>query len=359
MGPVYPVSTLAKSAVHISIKSSVGTICSGVVRTQIDLFEDFGDCRLPSVTMTRNSPDIDRALAIGDIIDHEEPLLNELEGILLVAAGRSERVSPAAVARDTNLSREAATDLFRQLLQCNVVQRGVYDTELVDTQCIVDASRTRQIFEHIKESIQILNAHRARVPTTKVTPLVTFPDDPAFSKSTAATFSMDGLLSTLASQVKRCNSEIVLLSPFFEGEGFGRLAEVLLDALDRGVELTIVTRYLSDPDSHNYGVIQSFIRRASERGVAAKITLIDYTVWKDETPIPERRQNGENPWFTLHAKVMLFDSRAAYVGSANVTDYGFDRYLELGVLLEGAKVTPFRDLCEFLLDSDGAVTVNL
>jgi putative cardiolipin synthase len=170
---------------------------------------------------------------------------------------------------------------------------------------------------------------------------------------------MDGLLSTLASQVKRTEHEIVLLSPFFEGEGFGRLADVLLDALERDIELTIVTRYLSDPDSHNYGVIESFIERATDRGVASMVSLIDYTVWSNATPASERRQGGENPKFTLHAKVMLFDTRAAYVGSANITDYGFDRYLELGVLLEGSKVASFRDLCEFLLGSDGAVSVEL
>jgi len=170
---------------------------------------------------------------------------------------------------------------------------------------------------------------------------------------------MEGLLSALASQVKRTEREIVLLSPFFEGDGLGRLADVLLDALDRGVDLTIVTRYLADSESHNYDVIESFMQRASERGVISEITLVDYTVWEDTTPIGKQRQDGENPQFTLHAKVMLFDSRAAYVGSANVTDYGFNRYLELGVLLEGATVTAFRDLCEFLLDSDGAVTVDL
>lgn len=170
---------------------------------------------------------------------------------------------------------------------------------------------------------------------------------------------MDGLLSTLASQIKRCDSEIILLSPFFEGEGFGRLADVLLDALEREVELTIVTRYLSDTDSHNYHVIQSFMDRVAEQEVASRVSLVDYTVWHDGTPIEERTQGGENPQFTLHAKVMLFDSRAAYVGSANVTDYGFDRYLELGVLLEGAKVTPFRELCTFLLDSTGAVRVDI
>ncbi|OYR45137.1 hypothetical protein DJ74_16640 [Halorubrum sp. Ea8] len=170
---------------------------------------------------------------------------------------------------------------------------------------------------------------------------------------------MESLLSTLASQVKRCDDEIVLLSPFFEGDGFGRLADVLLDALERDVSLTIVTRYLADTGSHNYAVIQSFMDRVAAEGLTSRVSLIDYTVWDDDTPITEQHQNGENPKFTLHAKVMLFDTRAVYVGSANVTDYGFNRYLEMGVLLEGAKVTSFRQLCDHLLDSEGAVEVRI
>lgn len=309
--------------------------------------------------MSRGSPPIDCTLAVADIVSQELALLDELEGLLLVAAGRSERITPAAVARDTDLSRAAAGDLFRQLQHCDAVQRDSYDPELVEARFSVDATRTRQLLERTRETIRTLAAHRERVPTTEVTPLVTFPDDPSFSGATAASFGMDGLLTTLASEIKRSDSEIVLLSPFFEGEGFGRLADVLLDALDRGVELTIVTRYLRDTGSHNYGVIQEFVNRASERGVASGVSLIDYTAWARDVPDDDRRQGGETPKYTLHAKMMLFDARAAYVGSANITDYGFDRYLELGVLIEGAKVSSFENLCEFLLESDGAVPVTI
>jgi putative cardiolipin synthase len=309
--------------------------------------------------MTNHDSEIDQVLAVADILDHDVTLLDEVEGYLLLTAGRGDRISPAALARDTELSREAATDLFRQLEESKTIDRNRYDTELVESRFDVSPDRTRQLFTNVYEAIQLLEAHEKRVPRTTVTPLVTFPDDPAFDEVTSASFGMDSLLSTLASQVKRCDDEIVLLSPFFEGDGFGRLADVLLDALAQGVELTIVTRYLADSDSHNYHVIQSFMNRVATEGLTSGVTLVDYTVWDDDTPMTERSQDGENPAFTLHAKVMLFDSRAAYVGSANVTDYGFNRYLEMGVLLEGAKVASFSELCDYLLDSDGAVEVSM
>lgn len=284
-------------------------------------------------------------------------LLNEVEGALLLAAGRGEQISPAALARDTKLSREATIDLFRQLGESDTVKRSRYETELVETSFDVSADLVRETFTQVREAIQILEAQQERAPRTVVTPLITFPDDPAFNGVTSSSFGMENLLSTLVSQVKRCDNEIVLLSPFFEGDGFGRLADVLLNALNRDVELTIVTRYLADTGSHNYSVIQSFMDRVAVEGLASNVSLVDYTVWDGETPA--KHQNRVNPKYTLHAKMMLFDAQAVYIGSANVTDYGFNRYLEMGVLLEGTKVTSFRQLCDHLLGSEGAIEISM
>ena len=52
----------------------------------------------------------------------------------------------------------------------------------------------------------------------------------------------------------------------------------------------------------------------------------------------DRRQIGA----VMHAKTVLVDRRAAFITSANLTEYGIDRNLELGVLIRGGKVP--RDL---------------
>ena len=70
-----------------------------------------------------------------------------------------------------------------------------------------------------------------------------------------------------------------------------------------------------------------------------------------------RREDGT--WYECEDCGMLFDEEAAYVGSANVTDYGFDRYLELGVLLRGPPVTRYRRLLESLLSSDASREIQL
>ncbi len=299
------------------------------------------------------------ALAIADITDHDQLLIDEIQGHLLVAAGRSQRLTPATVARKTTLTRDAASDLFRQLERVDAVGRDSFDNPVVESQYSVDSTIIPEVFDAARDSIDVVESYRARQPQTEVIPLVTFPEDPSFKRTTPAAFGMDGLMSTLASEIKQSNTEIRLLAPFFERGGFDRLANVLFDALNRGVELTIVTRYLQDEDSYNYGVIQEFVTQARSQGVDGLVNTIDYTVWEDDVPASDQRQDGENPAFTLHAKVMVFDNRSVYVGSANVTDYGFGRYLELGVLLRGTQVSSFVDLCGFLLESSAATPVDL
>ena len=304
-------------------------------------------------------PTFDRALALAELLKYDAQLLDELEGNLLVAAGRSESIVPSNLVRTTELNRERARDVFRQLEETEALQRTSYDEPVVASPYEVDAAATRELFETVRMSVEAVRTYQERNPRTDVTPLATFPDDPAFDEQTPASFGMHGLMSMLVSQVKRCEDEIVILSPFFEDSGFERLSRVLLDALERGVEVTIVTRYLEDCGSHNHNVIKSFLQQARDKGVHSTVRAVDYTIWDDDVPVKERCQNGANPAFTLHAKVMVFDRQAVYVGSANVTDYGFDHYLELGTLFEGPVVEYYADLCAYLLTSGGTTVVEL
>jgi putative cardiolipin synthase len=309
--------------------------------------------------MDDTKPEFETALAIADLLSYNEQLLDRVEGLLLIQAGKETPISPATVGIRSDLGREAAADLFRQLNEVEAVSRESYADPVVDSEFLVHSGRLRGLCGATRDAIRSVAAYHERHPRTEVVPLVTFPNDPVFEPVTPGDFGMESLMSTLASEIKRCNNRTVLLSPFFEGDGLARLTDVLLDALARGVEVTIVTRYLQDRTSHNWSVIHGFVDQAQDRGVSGKLETIDYTIWDSDIPPGDRRQNGSNPSFTLHAKMMLFDSRAAYIGSANVTDYGFGRYLELGVLLQGRKVSDVYNLCSFLLASNAAESVVL
>lgn len=300
-------------------------------------------------------------LAVAECMDRDENLLSQIEGILVLSGGRDELVAPVDMATQTDVSLSAMTDVFRQLSQTDAIERESFGTNVGNSSYRVDVESCRRVFETARYAARSVNAYQDRQPPkTKATPLVTFPADPAFEDISPTSFGMSWLMPTLTRQIKRSNESITLLAPFFEAEGFSHLEEVLLAAMERSVQVTVVSRYLTDSDSYNHAVLKSFAKTAQERNIdTSLLTLVDYTRWSSETPTERRRQDGATPEFTLHAKIILFDDVATYIGSANVTDYGFEHYLETGILVEGPPVEGFVDLVDFLLKSEAATTVSL
>lgn len=300
-------------------------------------------------------------LAIAEIVDEDEQLLSQLEGLLVLAGGRAEHVVPKKVAQRSDLSVSAVIDVFRQLSQTGAVERESFGTSVGDSSYSIAVDECRQVFETARTAARSIAAYRDRQPpATTAIPLVTFPADPAFQDLTPSSFGMSWLMPALTRQIKRATSEIVLLAPFFEVDGFAHLEEVLFAAIDRGVSVTIVSRYLRDSNSYNHDVLQAFAEEGRARDIdLSELQFIDYTKWKPGTPPEKQRQDGDTPAFTLHAKIIVFDESAVYIGSANVTDYGFEHYLETGVLLEGPPAGAFSDLVTHLLTSDAATEVAL
>jgi len=300
-------------------------------------------------------------LAIAEYVDRDEQLLSQLEGLLVLSGGRNDLVTPAEIANGTDVSVAATTDVFRQLSQTDAVSRELFRTSVEDSPYRINVEECRKVFETARHAARSVNAYETRQPpSTEATPLVTFPADPAFEDVSPTSFGMSWLMPTLTRQIKRSETSITLVAPFFEVDGFAHLEDVLLSAMERGVRVRVISRYLTDTDSYNYSVLESFAERADKRDIGRSLlNCVDYTRWSNGTPSEERRQDGATPAFTLHAKIMLFDDTTAYVGSANVTDYGFEQYLETGVLLKGPPVEGFVDLVRFLLDSEAATSVAL
>jgi putative cardiolipin synthase len=303
---------------------------------------------------------IDVAVAIADIIEYDRALADRIEGELLKTGGNTDSTTPIRIAQQTGVDRSSAGNIFRQLEEADAVTRSSHEGTMVESDYSVQTDKCRELFTVLRVAIPVIEEYIDRQPpATMVEPLVTFPDDPSFSNVSPSKFGMNQLFSALASEIKQSEDSIIIVAPFFEGEGFGRLRSVLSNAIDRGVELTIVTRYLEDEQSHNRAVIGDFLDYLIEEGIGiSRVNTVDYTVWDDDVPLEEQVQNSQNPSFTLHAKVIVFDNDSAYMGSANVTDYGFDRYLELGVLLEGIVASQCRQLCEYLIDSEHANPVH-
>jgi phosphatidylserine/phosphatidylglycerophosphate/cardiolipin synthase-like enzyme len=126
----------------------------------------------------------------------------------------------------------------------------------------------------------------------------------------------DGYVQTVIHLVEAATDTLTLVSPYFEPVGMGRLHEGLLAALQRGVAVTVLAHGIEDLSSLASASLEA-LRRDSV-GLPGLLRVL--------TVSPLSR-------VFFHLKIVVADERRAIVGSANVTDKGFDTNLEVGVLL--------------------------
>ncbi|WP_434523205.1 phospholipase D-like domain-containing protein [Halorubrum sp. AS12] len=278
--------------------------------------------------------------------------LDAVEGVLLTVASQDDAISVSSLADATDINPQTANDILLQLRRANCATQHPQDT----SQYYIDAPILREVFRKARQADQVITRYEQRQPTeTTVRPLITVPDDAAFSDFTPSELGMEWLLPMLVRMIKRASERIIILTPFLEGTGLNRLRGPLVDALEEGVEIVIVTRYLNDIDAINHGIVTDFWTAVRDAGVNTKLlSVYDYTAWDEGTPANNRTQDGATPKVTLHSKLLLVDSIEAYVGSANVTNYGLSKYLELGVHISGPAVEAYTDICNRLLTSEHA-----
>ncbi|MGA8417967.1 MAG: phospholipase D family protein [Candidatus Dormiibacterota bacterium] len=126
---------------------------------------------------------------------------------------------------------------------------------------------------------------------------------------------------TLVQLVTEATATVRLVAPFIDVPGISYLGDALAAATARGVRVEILLPTRSTHAGAALQELHSTIARGGERNNFSVAALRD-----------------DAPW--AHLKALTSDSRAAYVGSANVTGAGLaGPNLELGILVRGAAVT--------------------
>ncbi|WP_238587353.1 phospholipase D-like domain-containing protein [Cupriavidus sp. IDO] len=129
-----------------------------------------------------------------------------------------------------------------------------------------------------------------------------------------------GYLNAAVRVIEQAKTRLLLVAPFLESEGVGRIQRALLDALQVGVSVTVVTHGADDLTSWSSAALES-LRRESCR-LPGK--LLVYTAIDDALML-------------LHSKLIVADSDRGIVGSANLTGKGFGRNLETGMEVCGSE----------------------
>lgn len=120
--------------------------------------------------------------------------------------------------------------------------------------------------------------------------------------------------------IRSARSDVLLCSPYVDPEGIGLLLDALRGAAGRGVSITMLTHSLDDLHSPNARAIALL-----KREVAAVEAV--------HIPSALTTPDGTAEPLLVHAKLVVVDQRAAWIGSANLTRAGLMSNIELGVLL--------------------------
>lgn len=169
-------------------------------------------------------------------------------------------------------------------------------------------------------------------PSARARFVVTLPPEPSevgarLSALAGETFtSLTDTKDAFLHLARRAKERLVILTPYIDPAGASWAAD-LFTATTAG-NRTLVLRGLSQLDSCGAPGVKV-------RNLATQ--LLDYEIHSD--------QGIE----TFHAKVVLADGVAAYVGSANFLYRSREKNLECGFLLEGDAVGPVAVLIEALL----------
>ena len=127
---------------------------------------------------------------------------------------------------------------------------------------------------------------------------------------------LKSLHAELCRLIIESDKQISIINPFFDRDGREKILTYLEGALDRGVAIRIISR------GKVGGQVRTFIRPLKSRGPKGV-----------EVRILSRGKET-----SVHANLLIGDSKSAYIGSANLTGRSLAYNLELGVILRGNPV---------------------
>ncbi len=126
--------------------------------------------------------------------------------------------------------------------------------------------------------------------------------------------------------IRHASEQIVLVSPSLDDVAAENLRVALATAAQAGTKFVILHGVLGDRERLRLGL--NVLARAFPRAEVLE--------WPAE--------NG-----FLHAKLICVDDSTIYLGSANLTDYGWQKNVEVGLTLHGAAAAPLIEYCNGLI----------
>jgi len=150
----------------------------------------------------------------------------------------------------------------------------------------------------------------------------------------------------LVDMIATATGTVTLVNPFFTGDGLDLLLDAMVGAVERDIELRLLTRDVNHGNGSNRTEVTRLFEAVQQTGKTENFGIFEV----DKQQFPDA---------SLHAKVTVVDRSRAYVGSANFTDQSLQNAVELGLYVEGGPVKRIAEYLDQCQTSDLFVSVEL
>jgi phosphatidylserine/phosphatidylglycerophosphate/cardiolipin synthase-like enzyme len=145
--------------------------------------------------------------------------------------------------------------------------------------------------------------------------------------------------------------QLWIVNPFFDSFGIEYLIPPLCSVAEREVNIKIITRNILDEETDDklYETVAKLVNKLDERNLLNLLEIRSFF---------KRNESTGKQEYALHSKVILSDKTSCYLGSANVTETSLKYNFELGVIIQGPKVSKVLDILEQLSEISDIMDIN-
>jgi phosphatidylserine/phosphatidylglycerophosphate/cardiolipin synthase-like enzyme len=237
-------------------------------------------------------------------------------------------------AAQLGVTEESATQTLLECLVCS----GLIETAPTGFRPRTEMHRH---FSRIAFALQAIEHYRSSIheDSTSAQLALTKPAQPSVLEEKLSelgwrTTTLEPTNHAFLGLVRGARRRVVVMTPFFDGRGAKWLRE-LLSQVNPRVERILILRSLEDPTRADYPSGFDDLRPWLK---ANDIRIYNYSI--------PRTGGGRE---TFHAKTVVCDRSAAYLGSSNMTAASLEYSMELGVVLKGCAATGVADIVDAVL----------
>ena len=158
----------------------------------------------------------------------------------------------------------------------------------------------------------------------------------ALSQTSAVGYEAESLVVKFCDLISRADSELLVVMPYWSHQGVDELRSRLKIEKRDNFVVTIITP--NNPDQRDAEGIEAFkdLMKGNYKAVVKHF-------------VPKKLDSGYTPF--MHAKVIVSDRKYGYVGSANLSNYGLNKSIEMGVSLTGTPALHAHEWFESILQN--------